>query len=148
LALLKEFQFASNHHFFGYEGRCGAPTLFDAAYTLNLGLTAGSLMLAGKTGMMAGLKNLETGMLPVAIPLTALMNIERRHGHDEFVIEKALTELDAPAFQFFVSRRNEWARSDRFTSPGPRQLWGPAALQLPISVALNRGYQGLGFTCA
>ncbi|MFA5928669.1 MAG: diphosphate--fructose-6-phosphate 1-phosphotransferase, partial [Candidatus Margulisiibacteriota bacterium] len=96
---VKKYKFSTNNHFFGYEGRCGAPSLFDAAYTLNLGLTAGSLVLAGKTGMIVGLTDLSAEMKPVAIPLTSLMNIERRHGKDEFVIEKALTELSSAAFK-------------------------------------------------
>ncbi|MFC1478118.1 diphosphate--fructose-6-phosphate 1-phosphotransferase [Candidatus Margulisiibacteriota bacterium] len=142
---VQKYKFATNHHFFGYEGRCGAPTLFDAAYTLNLGLVAGSLVLAGKTGYIAGLSNLDSGVKPVAVPLTALINIERRHGKDEFVIEKALTELDSPAFKYFAQRRDKWAKKDLFASPGPRQLWGPSSRQMPISIALNRNYRSLEF---
>ena len=138
-------KFATHTHFFGYEGRCGAPTLFDAAYTYNLGLTAGSLILDGKTGYMASIRDLESGGRPVAIPLTGLLNVERRHGKDEMVIEKALVKLDSPAFRYFASRREAWAAEDVFCSPGPRQLWGPAAMQLPMSVALNRKYASLAF---
>ncbi|HYD42771.1 MAG TPA: diphosphate--fructose-6-phosphate 1-phosphotransferase [Anaeromyxobacter sp.] len=138
-------KFSTHTHFFGYEGRCGAPTLFDAAYTYNLGLTAGSLILAGKTGYMASIRDLEAGGRPVAIPLTGLLNIERRHGKDEMVIEKALVKLDSPAFRYFASRREAWAAEDLFCSPGPRQLWGPAAMQLPMTVALNRNYASLAF---
>jgi pyrophosphate--fructose-6-phosphate 1-phosphotransferase len=138
-------KFATQNHFFGYEGRCGAPTLFDAAYTFNLGLCAGSLILDGKTGYMASVRDLEAGGRPVALPLTGLLNIERRHGKDEMVIEKALVKLDSPAFQYFASRRAAWAAEDVFCSPGPRQLWGPAAMQLPMSVALNRKYASLAF---
>lgn len=138
-------KFSTHTHFFGYEGRCGAPTLFDAAYTFNLGLTAGSLILAGKTGYMASVRDLEAGGRPVAIPLTGLLNVERRHGKDEMVIEKALVRCDSPAFRYFASRRDTWAREDVFCSPGPRQLWGPAAMQLPMTVALNRSYASLGF---
>jgi pyrophosphate--fructose-6-phosphate 1-phosphotransferase len=138
-------KFSTQNHFFGYEGRCGAPTLFDAAYTYNLGLTAGSLILAGKTGFMASVRDLDQGGKPVAIPLTGLLNVERRHGKDEMVIEKALVRCDSPAFKYFASRRDAWAQEDRFSSPGPRQLWGPAAMQLPMTVALNRGYASLGF---
>jgi pyrophosphate--fructose-6-phosphate 1-phosphotransferase len=138
-------KFSTHNHFFGYEGRCGAPTLFDAAYTYNLGLTAGSLILAGKTGYMASIRDLEAGGRPVAIPLTGLLNVERRHGKDEMVIEKALVKLDSPAFKYFASRREAWAAEDVFCSPGPRQLWGPAAMQLPMTVALNRSYASLGF---
>ena len=79
--------FGAHCHFLGYEGRCGAPTLFDAAYTYNLGLTAGSLILDGRTGYMATVTDLTAGGKPQAIPLTGLLNIERRHGKDEFVIE-------------------------------------------------------------
>ena len=138
-------KFATHTHFFGYEGRCGAPTLFDAAYTYNLGLTAGSLILDGKTGFMASVRDLESGGRPVAIPLTGLLNVERRHGKDEMVIEKALVKLDSPAFRYFASRREAWAAEDVFCSPGPRQLWGPAAMQLPMTVALNRKYASLAF---
>ncbi len=138
-------KFATHTHFFGYEGRCGAPTLFDAAYTYNLGLTAGSLILAGRTGYVASIRDLESGGRPVAIPLTGLLNVERRHGKDEMVIEKALVRCDSPAFRYFASRRDAWAREDRFCSPGPRQLWGPASMQLPMTVALNRGYASLDF---
>ena len=137
--------FATHCHFLGYEGRCGAPTLFDAAYTYNLGLTAGSLILDGRTGYMATVTGLTAGGTPQAIPLTGLLNIERRHGKDEFVIEKALVKMDAPAMRYFASRRADWAAADRFASPGPRQLWGPAAQQQPISVALNSGADTLSF---
>ncbi|KFB67735.1 diphosphate--fructose-6-phosphate 1-phosphotransferase [Candidatus Accumulibacter vicinus] len=137
--------FAAHSHFLGYEGRCGAPTLFDAAYTYNLGLTAGSLILDGRTGYMATITGLASGGAPQAIPLAGLLNIERRHGKDEFVIEKALVKMDSPAMQYFVSRREAWAASDLFSSPGPRQFWGPTTDQLPISVALNSGADTLMF---
>lgn len=137
--------FATQSHFFGYEGRCGAPTLFDAAYTLNLGLTAGALVLAGKTGYMASIGEIFSGGVPLAIPLAGLLDVERRHGSEAVVIEKALVKVDAPAMQYFVSRREAWAQDDLFASPGPRQLWGPVARQVPVSVALNRGADSLAF---
>ena len=137
--------FATTNHFFGYEGRCGAPTLFDAAYTYNLGLTAGSLILDGRTGYMATITALTSGGVPKAIPLTGLLNIERRHGHDEFVIEKALVKTGSPSMQYFTAHRAAWAEQDCFASPGPRQLWGPTALQQPITVALNSGADSLSF---
>jgi diphosphate-dependent phosphofructokinase len=139
-------KFNTLNHFFGYEGRCGAPSLFDAAYTYNLGLIAASLILDGKTGYLAAFTDLHKGGKALGIPLTGLINVERRHGKDEMVIEKALVKTDSPAFKFFASRREDWADDDRFTSPGPRQLWGPTTKQLPISVALNQGYKGLEFT--
>lgn len=146
MAAFTQFKFTTNNHFFGYEGRCGAPTLFDAAYTLNLGLIAGSLALAGKTGYMAALRDLDQGGRPLAIPLTGLINVEKRHGVDEMVIKKALVDIDSPAFQYFAQRRSDWANDDLFVSPGPRQLWGPTAAQLPFMVVLNQGYDSLEFS--
>ena len=108
-------------------------------------MTAGSLILDGRTGYMATVTGLTTGGTPQAIPLTGLLNIERRHGHDEFVIEKALVKMDSAAMQYFTARRAEWAATDLFASPGPRQLWGPAAYQQPISVALNSASDSLAF---
>lgn len=142
---VKKFKFATNNHFFGYEGRCGAPSLFDAAYTLNLGLCAGSLILDGKTGYIASITDFDKGGSVLALPLTGLLNIERRHGKNEMVIKKGLVEIDSPAFKFFEKRRKDWAEKDLFTSPGPRQLWGPVSKQIPITVALNRGYSSLDF---
>ena len=139
-------KFSTIQHFFGYEGRCGAPSLFDAAFTFNLGLTAGSLVLDGRTGYMASVTDFHKGGKVLAIPLTGLINIERRHGKEEMVIEKALVRTDSPAFRFFAGRRAAWAEADRFTSPGPRQFWGPTSKQVPILVALNQGYPDLKFT--
>lgn len=138
-------KFSTNSHFFGYEGRCGAPTLFDAAYTLNLGLAAGSLMLDGRTGYIASVTGLDKGGQVLALPLTGLLNIERRHGKNEMVIKKGLVETSSPAFKFFAERRGTWADKDCFTSPGPRQLWGPVSKQVPMTVALNRDYQSILF---
>lgn len=140
-----KFDFKTLNHFFGYEGRCGAPTRFDAAYCLNLGLIAGSLVINGYTGYMAALSDLNRGGRPLAIPLTGLINIERRSGKDEMVIEKALVTLNSPAFRFFAERRKLWAQADHFSSPGPRQLWGPISKQLPYTIALNQGYDNLSF---
>lgn len=136
----KKFSFNTNSHFFGYEGRCGAPTRFDATYCINLGLTAGSLACEGKTGYMAVISELYDGGKPMAIPLATLLQVERRHGKEELVIEKALVKMESPAFQYFANRRDEWAKRDLFSSPGPRQLWGPVANQLPFTVVLNQGY--------
>jgi pyrophosphate--fructose-6-phosphate 1-phosphotransferase len=138
-------KFQTQSHFFGYEGRCGAPSLFDAMYTYNLGLIVGSLILDGKTGYIAGFTNLDKGGKALAVPLTGLINLERRHGEEEMVIQKTLVTLDSPAFRFFESRRASWAAEDHFSSPGPRQFWGPVARQIPITVALNQGYPKLEF---
>ena len=140
-----KFKFATNNHFFGYEGRCGAPSKFDAAFTLNLGLATGSLILNGHTGYMATVTNLAKGGEVLAIPLTGLLNVERRHGKDEFVIKKSLVELSSLAFEFYRQRRDKWIKEDCFASPGPRQLWGPIAKQTSISVALNQKLDSLTF---
>lgn len=142
----KDFKFSTNSHFFGYEGRCGVPTRFDATYCLNLGLTAGSLICEGKTGYMAVMSDLYKGGKPMAIPLVSLLKPERRAGKDELVIEKAMIHMESPAFQYFVKRRDEWAKKDLFSSPGPRQLWGPVSNQLPMTVVLNQGYPEMSFT--
>ncbi len=141
----EDIKFSHRQHFFGYEGRCGAPSLFDAYFTFNLGLAAGSLILDGKTGYLASFTNFTEGGEIIAIPITGLMNIERRHGEDEMVIEKALVKLDSPAFKYFEERREDWAESDHFASPGPRQFWGPSSRQIPMTVALNQGYDDLMF---
>lgn len=142
----EKVKFSTQNHFFGYEGRCGAPTRFDAMYTYNLGLTAGSLILAGKTGYMASMTDFDEGGKILAIPLTGLINIERRHGKDEMVIEKGLVKTGSPAFVYFADRRDDWAREDCFTSPGPRQMWGPIANQISLTVALNQNYKSLNFS--
>ncbi len=138
-------KFEANRHFFGYEGRCGAPSRFDAAYTYNLGLTAAALIVAGYTGYIVAISNLDRGGLPLAIPLLTMISVEHRDGKDIPVIQKALVTLDSPAFKFFASRRESWAQADVFCSPGPRQFWGPVAYQIPITVALNQGFDELMF---
>ena len=143
---LSVFNFASQTHFIGYEGRCGAPSRFDATFTYNLGIVAGALALEGKTGYMAAITDFHNGGRALAIPLTGLIRSELRDGKDVFVIEKALVDTDAPAFDYFTSRREEWAKSDCFSSPGPRQYWGPHANQMPISVALNQGYDSIYYS--
>jgi pyrophosphate--fructose-6-phosphate 1-phosphotransferase len=139
-------KFESLNHFFGYEARCGASTVFDSSYTYNLGATAGSLILDGRTGYMASLTNLDKGAKPLGIPIASLLDIEIRKGKPAKVIEKALVKLDSPAFVYFESRRKLWAENDLSNSPGPVQLWGPTSRQLPKTVALNREYNSLDFT--
>jgi pyrophosphate--fructose-6-phosphate 1-phosphotransferase len=139
------YKFETLHHFFGYEARCGASTLFDAAYTFNLGATAGSLILDGRTGYMASLTDLDKGAKPLGIPIASLLDIEIRKGKPATVIEKALVKLDSPAFIYFESRRKLWAENDLSNSPGPVQLWGPTSRQMPKTVALNREYHSLDF---
>lgn len=141
----EKVKFESLNHFFGYEARCGASTLFDSSYTYNLGATAGSLILDGRTGYMASLTDLDKGARPLGIPIASLLDIEMRKGKPAKVIEKALVKLDSPAFLYLQSRRKLWAENDLSSSPGPVQFWGPTARQLPKTVALNREYKTLDF---
>jgi pyrophosphate--fructose-6-phosphate 1-phosphotransferase len=132
--------FAAQTHFFGYEGRCGAPTMFDAWYCLNLGRVAAQLALDEHTGYMAAICDFESGGKAQGIPLTALLHTEERHGSQHVVIAKAKVTVDSPAYQYLIERQPHWAKTDCFSSPGPRQLWGPTAYQIPMSVALNQHY--------
>ena len=137
------FRFSPLGHFLGYEGRCGAPSKFDAAYTLNLGLCAGSLVLAGRTGYMASVTDLDRGGRPLAIPLTGLLNVEMRGSKEKTVIRKALVPLDSPAFRQLKEFRKYWALGDYFHSTGPTQYAGPREVtdRMPISVMLDQGYE-------
>ena len=121
-------KFATQHHFFGYEGRCAAPSNFDADYCYALGASAAQLIAAGKTGYMAIVKNTTA---PAAewkaggVPITMMMNMERRNGEMKPVIRKALVELDGAPFKKFASMRETWARETAYVYPGPIQYWGP-----------------------
>lgn len=142
-AQIERFQatsFSTQSHFLGYEGRSGKPTAFDAAFTFNLGLAAGSLVLAGKTGYMAAVTHFDEGGRVLALPISGLIACETRKGKEELVIAKDLVNTSSPAFQAFALNRDKWASQDLFSSPGPVQHWGPTSRQLPISVALNQGY--------
>ncbi len=137
---IKSLSLSTQSHFLGYEGRSGKPTLFDAAFTFNLGLTAGSLVLAGKTGYMAAVTDFEKGGKALALPLSGLITTEERNGKVEEVIEKSLVMLTSPSFEAFAENRDKWAKQDLFSSPGPIQHWGPTSRQIPISVALDQDY--------
>ncbi len=138
---IRSLSLSTQSHFLGYEGRCGKPTPFDAAFTFNLGLTAGSLVLAGKTGYMAAVTDFDKGGRALALPLSGLITSEMRKGQPEAVIEKSLVELASPSFGVFAENREKWAQEDLFSSPGPIQHWGPTSKQIPISVALDQGYE-------
>jgi diphosphate-dependent phosphofructokinase len=137
---IRSLSLSTQSHFLGYEGRCGKPTPFDAAFTFNLGLTAGSLVLAGKTGYMAAVTDFDKGGRALGLPLSGLITSEMRKGKPEEVIEKSLVELYLPSFEVFAENRDRWASADLFSSPGPIQHWGPTSRQIPISVALDQGY--------
>ena len=125
----KKVKFSTQAHFFGYEGRCAAPSNFDADYCYSLGYTASALIGAGKTGYMSSVRNVS---MPASeweaggIPLTMMMNMEHRHGKDVPVIRKALVELDGKPFKTFAANRDAWAEGVDFVYPGPIQYFGPA----------------------
>ena len=121
-------KFAAQHHFFGYEGRCAAPSNFDADYCYALGTSAAQLIANGKTGYMAIVKNTTAPAdqwIAGGVPITMMMNMERRNGEMKPVIRKALVELDGAPFKEFASKRDVWARETAFVYPGPIQHWGP-----------------------
>jgi len=122
-------KFSPLHHFFGYEGRCAAPSNFDADYCYALGTSAAQLVAAGKTGYMAIVKNTTaptSEWKAGGVPITMMMNMERRNGEMKPVIRKALVELDGKPFKTFASKRDEWAEHTCYVYPGPIQYWGPA----------------------
>jgi diphosphate-dependent phosphofructokinase len=121
-------KFAAQHHFFGYEGRCAAPSNYDADYCYSLGYNATCLIANGKTGYMSIIKNTTA---PAAewvaggVPITMMMNMERRNGAMKPVIRKALVELDGAPFKYLAAHREEWAKNTCYIYPGPIQYWGP-----------------------
>ena len=124
-----EGKFSPLHHFFGYEGRCAAPSNFDADYCYALGFNAALLINAGVTGYMSSLRNLtkpSVQWLAGGIPISMMFNMERRHGEMKPVIQKALVRLDATPFQRFAAKRADWALQTAYVFPGPIQYFGPA----------------------
>jgi len=121
--------FSAISHFFGYEGRCAIPSNFDANYTYTLGMVASLLIAEGKTGYMASVKNLTAApeeWIACGVPLTMLMNMEKRNKKMKPVIQKALVKLDGAPFQYFESHREEWADEKvSYIYPGPIQYFGP-----------------------
>ena len=137
-------KFGTQHHFFGYEGRCAAPSNFDADYCYALGTSAAQLIANGKTGYMAIVKNTTAPAdewVAGGVPITMMMNMERRNGKMKPVIRKALVELDGAPFKTFVAQRDEWAKNTCFTYPGPIQYWGPTEVcdQPTMTLALEKG---------
>ena len=121
-------KFSALHHFFGYEGRCAAPSNFDADYCYALGTSAAQLIANGKTGYMAIVKNTTAPAeqwIAGGVPITMMMNMEKRAGEMKPVIRKALVELDGAPFKEFAAHRDEWARKTAYIYPGPIQYWGP-----------------------
>ena len=124
-------KFSPLHHFFGYEGRCAAPSNFDADYCYALGSSAAQLIANGKTGYMAIVKNTTAGTdqwKAGGVPITMMMNMERRNGEMKPVIRKALVELDGAPFKAFAAQRDKWAKETCYIYPGPIQYWGPSSV--------------------
>ena len=124
----KKIKFSSQCHFFGYEGRCAAPSNFDANYCYSLGYTASALINSGKTGYMSSCRNISKPIdqwVAGGIPLTMMMNMEHRHGKDVPVIKKALVDLNGKPFQTLAANRDAWAKGVEFCYPGPIQYFGP-----------------------
>ena len=137
-------KFGTQHHFFGYEGRCAAPSNFDADYCYALGTSAAQLIANGKTGYMAIVKNTTAPAeqwIAGGVPITMMMNMEKRAGEMKPVIRKALVELDGAPFKEFAAHRDEWARKTAYVYPGPIQYWGPTEVcdQPTKTLALEQG---------
>jgi pyrophosphate--fructose-6-phosphate 1-phosphotransferase len=136
-------KFSGLAHFFGYEGRCADPSNFDADYCYSLGFNAAYLVASGLTGYLSSVRGL---LKPAAqwkaggVPLTMMMNLERRHGKEKPVIQKALVDLKGKPFKTFEGSRKKWAVEDDYTSPGPIQFWGPSAVAdaVPETLRLER----------
>ena len=133
-------KFGSQNHFFGYEGRCAAPSNFDADYCYSLGFNAAMLIANGKTGYMSSIRNTTAPAeewIAGGVPITMMMNMERRHGHMKPVIQKALVELDGKPFTYFASQREMWAEETDFVYPGPIQYFGPSEVCDRVSETLK-----------
>ncbi len=122
-------KFAALNHFFGYEGRCAIPSNFDADYCYSIGITATHLIAAGKTGYMSLVRNLTkpaAEWIAGGVPITMMMNMEKRNGKMKPVIQKALVTLDGAPFKYFAAHRAEWADANTsYIYPGPIQYYGP-----------------------
>jgi len=121
-------KFSTQVHFFGYEGRCAAPSNYDADYCYALGYTASLLIANGKTGYMSSIRNTTEpaeNWIAGGVPVTMMMNMEKRHGEMKPVIQKALVRLDGAPFKTFVANREQWAKETCYVYPGPIQYFGP-----------------------
>ncbi len=137
-------KFATITHFFGYEGRCGFPSTFDANYTYALGYNAAALVLNNCSGYLSSVRKLTkkaTQWECGGVPLTMMMNMERRKGKDKPVIRKALVELNGLPFKAFAKQRALWAMSESYLFPGPIQYFGPAEItdMTTYTLAFERG---------
>jgi diphosphate-dependent phosphofructokinase len=136
--------FSSQHHFFGYEGRCAFPSNFDANYCYALGYNGAVLIREGLTGYISSIRNLSkpaSEWIAGGVPLTMMMNMEMRHGKMKPVIKKAMVELNGEPFKAFSAKRDEWAIKTSFSYPGAIQYFGPDEVcNMPsISISLDAG---------
>jgi pyrophosphate--fructose-6-phosphate 1-phosphotransferase len=134
--------FSYQRHFLGYEGRCAPPTNFDTDYSTALGRTAAALIRNKASGYMSVVRNLTQNRSKweaIGVPLTAMMNIELRHGKNKPVIQKSYVEMGGPSFRFFSTKRDAWGVNDMFKNPGAIQYFGPAHIvdQAPITLTLD-----------
>ena len=137
-------KFGTQHHFFGYEGRDAFPSNFDADYCYSLGYNAFMLIQYGYNGYLSKVSNLSKPAeewVAGGMPITKMMNIERRNGEDKPVIRKALVELDGEPFKYFARHRDDWAVNTSFVYPGSIQYFGPAEVcdLTTITLALEKG---------
>ena len=133
-------KFSAQCHFFGYEGRCAAPSNFDADYCYALGTTAVLLVNAGLSGYMSSVQNLhagQDGMTAGGIPIAMMMNLEQRHGKKKPVIKKALVDLGSKPFKVFASKRDDWAAVTQYRLPGPIQYFGPSSVTDACTITLQ-----------
>ena len=124
-------KFSAQSHFFGYEGRCAFPSNFDADYCYSLGYNAFGLINFGLTGYLSSVRNLTAPAdewIAGGVPLTMMMNMEKRHGEMKPVIQKALVKLDGPVFKQLQDNREDWAMNDRYLFPGAVQYFGPSSV--------------------
>ena len=124
-------KFSAQSHFFGYEGRCAFPSNFDADYCYSLGFNAFALISFGMTGYLSSVRNLTESAdkwIAGGVPLTMMMNMEKRHGEMKPVIQKALVRLDGPVFKQLQDNREDWAMNDRYLFPGAIQYFGPSSV--------------------
>lgn len=137
-------KFSDQAHFFGYEGRCAFPSNFDADYCYSLGYNAFALINFGLTGYISSIKNLTQPAdkwIAGGVPLTMMMNMEKRHGEFKPVIQKALVKLDGPVFKKLEENREDWALNDKYLFPGAIQYFGPSSVcdLTTVTLQLEKG---------
>ncbi|MBI3211662.1 MAG: diphosphate--fructose-6-phosphate 1-phosphotransferase, partial [Simkania negevensis] len=117
--------FSPVHHFFGYEGRAGFPSNFDASYCYSLGKVSALLIRDGFSGYTSCLRYLAKHPADwegYGVPITNLMHMEMRKGKKRPVIRKALVDLQGASFKVFKRHRDQWKMEERYRFPGPLQF--------------------------